>query len=237
MKMKLNNTLFLILVCSFYSLSFINAQSIDLTKGHWVTKEIVLTDGKDKREVFYKRNSPDNIMDFSNISFVFNPDGTIGGNDIYGRESKPYGWRLIGNRLITDHGEWLNFQVLNDNEIRHTEAYVQIIENPFKFYEFTLERLTDVQTEDIQTLPKVKLSPMPVSCYENLNISWGIPGSVDIEIFDLNGKMVKGEVKIGFYNESSFTMTGIPSGNFILKVTLLNNKEIIVNETIQVICN
>ncbi|MBK9929571.1 MAG: T9SS type A sorting domain-containing protein [Saprospiraceae bacterium] len=225
------------LVCFLFFLSIVPnavfAQVIDLTKGTWLIKEIIMTDGKSERSPYYRMDDPKNLIDFSKITYVFNKDGTVTGHDLQGENTPPEPWKLVGNKLTMSDIVW-NLNIINENEIMFMDEFDPIISSSLNKTENFLIRVNTTGSHDEYEVEKVVITPMPVHSGSNININFNsnVPGEVRIKIRDLTGKVVQTYKSQPINGIVDILIPNISSGNYIMSI-IQNNKEIL--KKIQVI--
>ncbi|WP_425420291.1 T9SS type A sorting domain-containing protein [Phaeodactylibacter xiamenensis] len=219
---------FTALVLSIMLLSeSIYAQELE---GEWQVKSSAVIRLLDTT-ILFRRDSSDNIIDLSNVTYHFNPDGSYEGNDIWGNPISGT-WTLsqFGNTLSIDDKS-SSLDEINDNEFLIYFPFQPFnnygfVDNAGSYISFVRSSPSRVSSAAASTDISLSISPNPFVNITQLKLTTPTPlVSTSLEVFNAQGKQIlseKGDSYLAGSYQIPLDLSGQPGGMYFLALNAGN---------------
>lgn len=213
-----------IIICSLWLVLLSNSIVAQGLEGEWQIKKSMVI-GLLDTTVLFNQDSPDNVIDLSNISYHFSADGNYDGTDILGNPISGT-WSTFASAVYIDE------QVSSYEEINENEIVIYFNFQPFNKFAFAgfagsyiiFVRGTPNNTSSTAGFigASLTVSPNPFTDIAIAEFRTPLPlVNTRLEVFNAQGKQIH-TVEGGSYSagrhQLSFDLSHQPAGLYLLKL-------------------
>ncbi|NBC05624.1 MAG: T9SS type A sorting domain-containing protein [Bacteroidetes bacterium] len=215
----------IIIMCSLSLVLLSNSIVAQGLEGEWQIKESTVIGLLDST-VLFSRDSPDNVIDLSNISYQFNADGSYEGTDILGNPMSGT-WSQTWSTVIIDE-QMSSFQEINENEMAiyfNCRPLTKSASAGFAGSYLTFVRAspnsTSSSVEDVGTTLTVRPNPFTDIAVAEFTTPEPLAGT-RLDVFNTQGQRILSQ-EAGYYPSGShqirLDLSQRPGGMYFLVLT------------------